>query len=146
MTCRGVLAMEDVANWIFGIFVVAGLLYLVFLRPKFEAKRDNQEFDNLVLGFIDGLYFSGMELGCSGSEIRQYVEAQLFKAHQLPGNECLIKYTTKDERIYCSWTGRNDANLFALLCVAAYAREHGQANLVAWCESKMAQASRPAHW
>lgn len=138
--------MEDVANWIFRILVVAGLLYLVFLRPKFEAKRDNLEFDNLVLGFIDGLCFSGMEFGGSGSELRRYVEAQLSKAHQLPGNECLIEYTTKDERIYRSWTGRNDAKLFALLCVAEYAKEHDLTSLVSWCESNMIQASKPAHW
>lgn len=138
------LSADSPPSIISGILVICSLIYLIFIRPAIEKKRDNAEFDNRVIGFIDGLYLAGIawKYRCTNSEIRNYVRAQLEKAHKLPSNQFLIEYTTEKGRHYCSFTGKNDYQLFALLCVAEYGKFIGNDELVSYCESMMLDASR----
>lgn len=124
------------------MFIAGGLIYIVFLKPYFEEKKNALEFDNRVIGFVDSLHLSGIDLGCSEYELRCYLKSQLEKAHKLPGNQSLIEYTTADGFHYCSHLGKEDFKLFALLCIAQYAMEIGNSKLIFWCESRMHEASR----
>lgn len=134
--------MGDLSGQLFCIVFCFSIIYIVFLRPKFEKMRDELIFDNRVLAFIDGLHLAGIEFGCACFEMRSYVRSQLSKAHRIPGNQCLIEYTTAKGFRYCSQTGNGDHMLFAILCIAQYAKECGNANLVSWCESNMNLARR----
>ena len=146
MTYCGVFGVEDVKNWIFGLLIVGGLFYLVYLRPVLEKKRRDLVFDNQVLGYLEGLESSGITSRCFQLDLQGYVGDRLAEAHRLPDNKCLIDYTTKDGWTYHSYTRSGNARLFALLCIAEYAKDRSLDDLVSWCESNMRQASRPACW
>lgn len=124
------------------VLVIEALLYVFILRPYLEKKADELEFNNRSLGYLEGLYYGDIELGCSVSELRSYLESQLEKAHTLPGNQSLIEYTAGNGYRYCSHTGRDDYKLFVLLCIAQYARNHSNTHLVDWCESKFQEARK----
>ena len=132
------------------IALICLALYRFFLKPKFDEARSNLEFDNRVLGTLDGLhlasYESGVKFGCTDSELRKYVHCQLEKSHKLPDNQFLIEYTTKRGWFYSSHTGRGDHILFALLCIAQYAQEKNNQQLIDWCESMMQDAERNAKY
>lgn len=132
--------MGDLSSILSGPLVIAGLVYIFYFRPKFEKAHSDAAFDHRVLGFIDGLYLSGINFGCSASEMRHYVEHRLAEAHQLPGNQFLIEHVTSQGRIYYSHMGTHDHMLFALLCIAKYAKTRGNDDLLSWCETKMRAA------
>lgn len=135
--------MHDSSVILFGLFIVGVVVYHFFLESKQEKVRADLEFDSLVLGFVDGLFFSGLNLKYTTAlDIRRYVEDQLSKAHQLPGNQALIEYTTEQEQCYRSWTSKNEHALFAILCIAQFSKEHGDSGLTSWCESVMEEARR----
>ena len=134
--------MGEVSYVLSALLLIASLAYIIYFRPKFEEDRDNLIFDNRVLAFIDGLYFSGIDFRCSIYDLRPYVEHQLIKAHQLPGNQFLIEYTAKNGYSYCSHTGKNDYALFAILCIVQYAKERDIDHLVSWCESELEHARK----
>lgn len=127
-----------------GAFLIIGFLDMFWFSSIREKKRNNLIFDNRVLGFIDGLHFSEVvRFGCADFEMRRYVEDQLSKAHKLPGNQFLIEYTTASGQCYCTHTGlHGDHILFAILCIAQYAKERNNAELVSWCESRMLLAHK----
>ena len=129
--------MDVFSGLFFDILFVSSIVYVIILRPKFESARNNLIFDNRVLGFVDGLYFAEIKFGCSDSEMRQYVKEQLSKAHQLPGNQFLIEYTTANGFRYFSHIGNGDHYLFSILCIAQYAKDRNNTALVYWCESMM---------
>lgn len=129
--------MDNLAGILSGTLLIAGLIYIIFLRPLFEKRRNELIFDNQVIAFIDGLYFSGIEFGCPISDMRIYVKNQLSKAHQLPGNQFLIEYTTSNGYRFCSHTSPNDHMLFAILCIAQFAKEYNNDELKSWAEPKM---------
>ncbi len=127
-----------------GAFLIYAFCEIVWFQPIRKRHRNNLVFDNRVLGFIDGLYFSEIvSFGCADFEMRRYVEDQLSKAHQLPRNQFLIEYTTSSGQLYCTHTGlHGDHILFAILCIAQYAKERNNAELVSWCESRMLLAHK----
>lgn len=125
-----------------GTLALVGLVYLFFIQPKFERYRDNLIFDNRVLGFIDGLYLSGIRFGVPDFHMRSYVKDQLRKAHELPGNQFLIEYTCANGWHFSSHTGTGDHMLFALLCIAQFAKGNEDDELVAWCEEHMILAHK----
>lgn len=134
--------MDSLSNWIITLFIVSSLIYIVYFHPKREEEREHLKFDSLVLGFIDGLYLTEIEFGCTAFDMRRYIKQQLAKAHALPGNQFLIEYTTAAGNRFCSHTGNTDHALFAILCIAQYAREQGNTELITWCESMMDSARR----
>lgn len=135
--------MHDSSMILFGLFIIAVVVFSFFLESKHEKVRADLEFDSHVLGFVDGLLFSGLHLKhTTALDIRRYVEDQLSRAHQLPGNRALIEYTTKQGRCYRSWTCKNEHALFAILCIAQLSKEHGDSELTSWCESMMEEARR----
>lgn len=129
--------MYDFSSPFFFVLFLLSVIYIFRLHSRFEKAENEAEFDNRVLGFIDGLFFSEIRFGCSDSEMRSYVKTQLSKAHQLPDNQFLIEYTTANGWHYCSHTGNGDHYLFAILCIAQYAKDHNSTALVSWCESMM---------
>lgn len=134
--------MGSITELLSGLFLIAFFVYIIFLKPKWEKARNDLIFDNRVFGFIDGLYLAGIDLGCTDFDMRRYVKDQLSKAHHLPGNQFLIEYTTAQGWRYCSRTDNNDHALFAILCIAQYAKEHCDAEVVSWCESNLILASK----
>ena len=139
--------MDDLRSILYLFFIVGGLAYIIYFRPQFEKDRDTLIFDNRVLSFIDGLYFSELDEllnkkpYCSFTiNLRPYVERQLSEAHKLPSNQCLIEYTATDGYLYCSFPSNGHA-LFALLCIAQFAKDRDNTELVEWCESKLNRAS-----
>ena len=126
------------------LFLIYGILDMLIFQPRREKKRDNLTFDNRVLGFVDGLHFSEVvHFYCP--DMRGYVADQLLQAHQISDNQFLIEYRTASGLIYRSHTGlHGEHELFALLCIAQYAKEYGKDDLVAWCESKMELARKDA--
>lgn len=135
--------MHDSSVILFGLFIIAVALFSFFLKSKHEEVRADLEFDSHVLGFVDGLLFSGLHLKhTTALDIRRYVEDQLPKAHQLPSNQALIEYTTEEGLCYHSWTSKNEHALFAILCIAQLSKEHGDSELTSWCESVMEEARR----
>lgn len=134
--------MYDFSGPFFFVLFILSLIYIFRLHSRFEKAENEAEFDNRVLGFVDGLYFAEIRFGCSNSEMRRYVKTQLSIAHQLPGNQFLIEYTTANGWQYCSHTGNGDHYLFAILCIAQYAKDHDNTALVSWCESMMNLASK----
>lgn len=136
--------MSDISGFISGSLLIFSLVYLIILRPIFEKKRDETIFDNRVIAFVDGLYLGSIAWNykCANSDIKRYVIDQLKKAHKLPSNQFLIEYTTQKGWHYSSHTGPNDYQLFALLCIAEYAKDFGNDELVAFCEERMRDASR----
>lgn len=129
--------MYDFSCPFFFVLFLLSVIYIFRLHSRFEKAEIEAEFDNRVLGFIDGLYFAEIRFGCSDSEMRSYVKTQLSKAHQLPGNQFLIDYTAANGWHYHSHTGKGDHFLFAILCITQYAKDHDNTALVSWCESMM---------
>ena len=118
--------------------VVAALTYIIFLRPKFEVKRNDLIFDSRAMGFLDALILSGMRFRCTDSEMRHYIENQLEQAHKLPRTETLITHTNKRGFTYRSRTGTHgDHILFVILCILQHAKEHDDNELLSWCEEKL---------
>lgn len=135
--------MHDSSVILFGLFIICIVVCSVFFASKREKVRADLEFDSLVLGFVDGLLFSGLICEyIADVNIRRYVEDQLSKAHQLPGNQALIEYTTEQGRRYYSWTSKNEHALFAILCIAQFSKKYGESELTSWCESVMEEARR----
>lgn len=134
--------MSTIDELLFGLLLAAFFIYIIFLRPKYEKSRNDLIFDNRVLGFIDGLYLADIDLGCTDFEMRSYVKDQLSKAHDLPDNQFLIEYTTAHGYRFHSRTGNNDHALFAILCIAQYAKEHCDAEVASWCEANLLLASK----
>ena len=131
--------MGSISGPLFGLLIVACLFYVVFIRPKIEKAKEDSDFDSHVLAFVEGLRFSGLDLR---TEILRYVEDQLERAHKLPGNQALIKYTTEQGWCYRSWTGEGDYMLFAVICIAQFGKDNGDYELFSWCESMMEDARR----
>lgn len=132
--------MVHLPGFLTSMFVIVGLVYIVFLRPKFEKQRDDHAFDDRALGYFDGLQFP--DKFRLKDDLRMYVETQLSKAHFGPGNRALIEYTAANGFVYRSWTGKKDYHLFVVLCIAQYAKEHDRPELAEWCESVMEDARR----
>lgn len=128
------------------LFVIYGILDIAIFQPRRKKRQDDSMFDNRVLGFVDGLHLSEVvRFGCANSEMRRYVAYQLSKAHKIPDNQYLIEYKTASGWCYCSHIGlHGEHELFALLCIAQYAKEYGKADLASWCESKMEIARKDA--
>ncbi len=132
--------MVHLPSFLTSLFVVVGLVYIIYLRPKYEKLSDDRAFDDCALGYFDGLQFP--DKFRFGDDLRRHLEEQLAKAHSGPSNRALIEYTAKNGFVYRSWTGRKDYHLFVILCIAQYAKEYDRPELVEWCESVMEDARR----
>ena len=139
----------DNISWLLSVLlVIASLVYVIFLRPKFEDKRDALIFDNRVIAVIDGLYLSGMKFGCTDFEMRSYARRLLKKAHSIPDNQTLLSHTIVapdrpniDGWTFDSYTGiYGDHLVFALLCLIEYGKETGNLELIAQCEHLLLEA------
>ena len=126
---------------LFIFLFIFSFFYIAVLRPHFNQKKNNLIFDNLVLGFIDGLYYSGIRFYCTDFEMRRYVRDHLAAAHKLPENKHYFEHTTPNGYRYCSRLIPGEHQLFALLCLAQYAKEYDHSQLLSWCETKMNDAS-----
>ena len=121
---------------------IVTIIYLVYFRPKLEDAEEKRIFDNRVLGFVDGLYASGMKFGCTDSEMRIYVTQMLNKAHKLPGNQTLLEHTIRspnrpgiDGRTYRSHIGLHGEHIhFALLCIIHRVDSYYRADTIVQCE------------
>lgn len=130
------------------LFAILALVWLIYLRPKFERKKDALIFDNRVLSFIDGLYLSGMRFGCADFEMRSYVARLLRKAHALPGTEHLIEHAISvpqwpklDGMIFRSHIGLHGEHIsFAILCIIEYAKEYDKHDLLVQCDQLLTEA------
>ena len=123
------------------LLLIASIAYIVYFRPKFEESQNQRAFDDRVLGFIDGLYISGVKFGCTDFEMRHYVKMLLSKAHALPGNQFLMEHITAKGWGYTSRTGlHGDHMTFALLCVIQYAKECENNELISLCEDMLVSA------
>lgn len=140
--------MDNVSGLLTGLLVIAGLVYVIFLRPRFEDKRDALIFDNRVIAVIDGLYLSGMKFGCTDFEMRSYARRLLKKAHSIPDNQTLLSHTivAPDRPNIDGWTFDShtgiygDHIVFALLCLIEYGKETGHQNLITQCEQLLLDA------
>jgi hypothetical protein len=122
---------------------IAGSVYLIWLRPYLDRKREQELFARSVLSFIDGLYIAGIAFSCTADEMRNHARSLLEKADKLPGNQHLLQHTTESGFTYKSFTGSGDHMLFALLCVIDYAKLYSNDKLLQWCESEL-ESSRKA--
>lgn len=135
--------MEDFAGTLSGMLMLAALFYVIFLRPKQEKRRDQITFDNRVLGFIDGLYASGMKFGCTDFEMRAHARRLLEKAHALPSNQLLLEHTCSNGFAFRSHTGlHGDHICFALLCIIDRADPERDAELISQCEAMLIPGSK----
>lgn len=137
--------MNELPGILCSLFVIFGLIYIIFIKSKIEEARQNRSFDCSVLAFIDGLYLAGVEFKCIRLDLKCYVANQLHKAHKLSGNEFLIEHTTAKGLHYSSHIGEHDHPLFAILCITQYAKEYGNGALLSWCESVLPEASRQSN-
>ncbi len=131
-------------EYLLALFLIASLIYIVFLRSKFAQMREDLMFDNRVLGCVDGLLFALESTGTvlvAKSSARSYVKELLAQAHRIPGNQFLIEHTAPDGYTYHSHTGLyGEHYLFAILCLAKYAQDHSKEDLLTWCDSLLNQA------
>lgn len=142
--------MVDLSDFLCSIFILFALFYIVYLKPKYEKKRHDLLFDNRVLGFVDAVYFMwecseapGFRFYCSNSQLRDYIRTQLEKAHSLPDTKLLIRHTVRSGYCYSSHIGlHGEHTVFALLCMIQYAKETDNDQLLYWCESHLALASK----
>ena len=107
---------------LFFILFFCAAVYSFYYEIKGKEKAENRDFDNRVLGFIDGLRFPGIDFKCTNYDLHQYIEEQLALAYKLRRNQFLVEYTTSQGWHYTSYTGKKDYALFAILCIAEYAK------------------------
>ena len=124
------------------IFAIAAFAYLFYLRPKLDDKRSKEDFDNRVLGVIDGLTLADVPVGLCSADLRSYIRRNLAGARNLPDGEYLLNYTAANGFRYESYTGRGDHILFAVLCLVRYAHDTGRPELLAWCEDHLEIAQK----
>lgn len=133
--------MDDFPSLLSAILMLAALFYVIYLRPKQEERREQLIFDNRVLATIDGLHLSGMKFGCTDFEMRAYAKRLLEKAHALPGNQLLLKHTTRHGYTFYSHTGLHGEHItFALLCIIDYAEGYDDQDLITQCEKLLKAA------
>ena len=124
----------------YAMLLAGALSYLVYFKPMLEKRKANAEFDNLVLGVIDGLYLMGVPFRCPAVDMRSYVLRQLNAAHKLQSDQTLLNYKAVNGFQYRSLTASGDHTLFAVLCLVRYAAECGNQELLDWCESHLEPA------
>lgn len=122
--------------------LIASLAYIFYVKPRYEAERNEFVFCKQVLAFIDGLSFSGITAHCSIYDLRPFVEHQLSESRNRPGNQPRIEYTTSNGHRFTAYSGKNDHVLFAVICVALYAQDYSNRDLIAWCESELEHARK----
>lgn len=123
-----------------GVLIAFVFLYAFFISPSIKSRIHASHFAGRVAGVIDCLYISGVHFGCADFEMRSYVNSELKKAKQLPGNAALAEYVASNGFIYRAYSG--DAVLFALICVLKYAHSNCNCALISRCEPLLEEARR----
>lgn len=128
------------------LFVIALIVYVIFILPKIEDRKSNDAFDNSVLACIDGIFFADVRFRCIPKDVRSYASSRLSSFRRTPGPG-YIEYTTSSGQRYSCHFGPGDHMLCALIFIAEYADQIGNDDLVAWSESQLHEAHiRSAHY
>jgi hypothetical protein len=122
------------------LFVIALIVYVIFILPKIEDRKSNDAFDNRVTGCIDGIFFADVRFRCIRRDVRSYAGTKLSEFRRRADGPGYIEYTTTACQRYSCHFGTGDHMMFALICIAEYAAMDENPELIEWCELQMVEA------